>query len=149
MAPGGGWAGSTSGYPDDIATRRSCGRSFKTVLRGPHDERRLGREAQLFRACFQLFRKSAKVRYRRIFPIPVRAAERPFSETQTGRSLLATGAALLTYALTSHRRVSSDCPWRDDPRGTGCGAQFSDLPPRRPPDMPVARRLRVVAGGKR
>ena len=45
-------------------------------------------------------------------------------------------------------RLSSDCPWRDDPRGSGCGARFTDLPPRRPPDMPVARRLRVVAGGK-
>jgi len=45
-------------------------------------------------------------------------------------------------------RLSSDCPWRDDPRGSGCGAQFADLPPRRPPDMPAARRLRVVAGGK-
>jgi hypothetical protein len=45
-------------------------------------------------------------------------------------------------------RLSSDCPWRDDPRGTACGAQFSDLPPRRPPDMPVARRLRVIAGGR-
>jgi len=45
-------------------------------------------------------------------------------------------------------RLSNDCPWRDDPRSTGCGAQFADLPPRRPPDMPAARRLRVVAGGK-
>ena len=45
-------------------------------------------------------------------------------------------------------RLSSDCPWRDDPRGSGCGARFADLPPRRPPDMPMARRLRVVAGGK-
>jgi len=45
-------------------------------------------------------------------------------------------------------RLSNDCPRRDDPRGTVCGAQFADLPPRRPPDMPMARRLRVVAGGK-
>jgi hypothetical protein len=45
-------------------------------------------------------------------------------------------------------RLSNDCPWRDDPRGNGCGARFADLPPRRPPDMPLARRLRVVAGGK-
>jgi hypothetical protein len=45
-------------------------------------------------------------------------------------------------------RLSNDCPWRDDPRGGGCGARFADLPPRRPPDMPLARRLRVVAGGK-
>ena len=43
-------------------------------------------------------------------------------------------------------RLSSDCPWRDEPRGT-CGARFSDLPPRRPPDMP-ARVMRVIAGGK-
>jgi hypothetical protein len=27
-------------------------------------------------------------------------------------------------------RLSSDCPWRDEPRGS-CGARFSDLPPRR------------------
>ena len=45
-------------------------------------------------------------------------------------------------------RLSADCPWRDDPRGSGCGARFADLPPRRPPDMPMGRRLRVVAGGK-
>jgi hypothetical protein len=44
-------------------------------------------------------------------------------------------------------RLSSDCPWRDEPRGS-CGARFSDLPPRRPPDMP-ARAMRVIAGGKR
>jgi hypothetical protein len=45
-------------------------------------------------------------------------------------------------------RLSNDCPWRDDPRGSGCGARFSGLAPRRPPDVPLARRLRVVAGGK-
>jgi len=45
-------------------------------------------------------------------------------------------------------RLSADCPWWDDPWGSGCGARFADLPPGRPPDMPVARRLRVVAGGK-
>ena len=43
-------------------------------------------------------------------------------------------------------RLSSDCPWRDDPRGN-CSARFADLPPRRPPDAP-GRRLRVVAGGR-
>lgn len=43
-------------------------------------------------------------------------------------------------------RPSADCPWRDDVRG-GCGARFSDLPPRRPPDMPRAR-LQVIKGGK-
>jgi hypothetical protein len=40
----------------------------------------------------------------------------------------------------------ADCPWRDDPRGSGCGAHFFDLPPRRPPDMPVRKRLRVIDG---
>jgi hypothetical protein len=45
-------------------------------------------------------------------------------------------------------RLSADCPWRDEPRGGGCGARFSDLPPRRPPDIPDARRLRVIAGSK-
>src|ERR1700731_3322386 len=45
-------------------------------------------------------------------------------------------------------RLSADCPRRDDPRGSGCGAYFADLPPRRPPDMPVRKRLRVIGGGK-
>jgi hypothetical protein len=45
-------------------------------------------------------------------------------------------------------RLSSDCPWRDDPRGT-CQVRFADLPPQRPPDLPpVMRRLRVVQGGR-
>jgi len=35
-----------------IAMREACGRSFKTVLRGPHGRATPGREAQLFRACF-------------------------------------------------------------------------------------------------
>ena len=43
-------------------------------------------------------------------------------------------------------RLSADCAWRDDPRG-GCGARFSDLPPRHPPDLSRGR-LRVVSGGK-
>jgi hypothetical protein len=43
-------------------------------------------------------------------------------------------------------RLSADCPWRDEPRGS-CGARFADLPPRRPPDMPAAR-MRVIRGGK-
>ena len=34
----------------DIATRQSCGRSFKTVLSGPHRRATPGREAQLARA---------------------------------------------------------------------------------------------------
>jgi hypothetical protein len=37
-------------------------------------------------------------------------------------------------------RLSADCPWRDDARGT-CGAHFTDLPP-------VLMRFRVVTGGK-
>jgi len=46
-------------------------------------------------------------------------------------------------------RLSADCPWRDDPRASGCGVNFADLlPPRRPPDMPVRKRLRVISGGK-
>jgi hypothetical protein len=45
-------------------------------------------------------------------------------------------------------RLSADCPWRDEPRGT-CGARFADLPPRRPPDLPPAMlRFRIVNGGK-
>ena len=43
-------------------------------------------------------------------------------------------------------RLSADCPWRDEPRGS-CGARFADLPPRRPPNMPAAR-MRVIGGGK-
>ena len=57
------------------------------------------------------------------------------------------GAEILLDDLIT--RLSADCPWRDEPRGSGCGAHFLDLPPRRPPDLPTARRLRVVAGGKR
>ncbi len=45
-------------------------------------------------------------------------------------------------------RLSADCSWRDEPRGSGCGAYFLDLPPRRPPDLPSRRRLRVVGGGR-
>ena len=45
-------------------------------------------------------------------------------------------------------RLSADCPWRDEPRGS-CGARFADLPPSFPPDLPPALlRLRVVKGGK-
>jgi hypothetical protein len=45
-------------------------------------------------------------------------------------------------------RLSADCPWRDDPRGT-CGARFTDMPPQRPPNLPSAlMRFRVVKGGK-
>jgi hypothetical protein len=45
-------------------------------------------------------------------------------------------------------RLSADCPWRDEPRGT-CQVRFADLPPQRPPDLPpVMRRLRVVQGGR-
>ncbi len=44
-------------------------------------------------------------------------------------------------------RLSADCAWRDEPRST-CGARLSDLPPRKPPDLP-GRLMRVVAGGKR
>jgi hypothetical protein len=45
-------------------------------------------------------------------------------------------------------RLSADCPWRDEPRGT-CGARFTDMPPQRPPDPPSAlMRLRVVKGGR-
>jgi len=45
-------------------------------------------------------------------------------------------------------RLSADCPWRDDPRGT-CGARFEDMPPRRSPDVPGAlMRFRVVKGGR-
>jgi hypothetical protein len=45
-------------------------------------------------------------------------------------------------------RLSADCPWRDEPRGS-CGARFADLPPARPPDLPAGLlRLRVVKGGK-
>jgi hypothetical protein len=37
--------------------------------------------------------------------------------------------------------------WRDDPRGT-CGARFAEMPPQRPPDLPLAlMRFRVTRGG--
>lgn len=45
-------------------------------------------------------------------------------------------------------RLSADCPWRDDSRGT-CGARFADMPPRQPPDLPAGLlRFRVLKGGK-
>jgi hypothetical protein len=44
-------------------------------------------------------------------------------------------------------RLSAACPWRDDPRER-CGVYFADLPQRRPPDIPVQKRLRVISGGK-
>jgi hypothetical protein len=44
-------------------------------------------------------------------------------------------------------RLSADCPWRDEPRGS-CGAYFCDLPLRRPPDAPQPK-MRIVAGGRR
>src|SRR5712672_2933783 len=44
-------------------------------------------------------------------------------------------------------KLSADCAWREDPRGSGCGARFADLPMVRPPDMP-SRRMQVIKGGK-
>jgi hypothetical protein len=44
-------------------------------------------------------------------------------------------------------RLSANCAWRDDPRGSGCGARFFDLPSGPPPDMP-RRRMRVIQGGR-
>jgi hypothetical protein len=45
-------------------------------------------------------------------------------------------------------RLSSDCPWHDDPRGR-CAVRFTDMPPRRPPDLPPAViKLRLVKGGR-
>jgi hypothetical protein len=44
-------------------------------------------------------------------------------------------------------RLSANCAWRDDARGSGCGARFCDVPTMRPPDMP-SRRMRVIKGGK-
>jgi hypothetical protein len=45
-------------------------------------------------------------------------------------------------------RLSADCPWRDEPRGT-CGARFTDMPPQRPPDLPPAlMRLLLLRAGK-
>jgi hypothetical protein len=55
------------------------------------------------------------------------------------------GAEILLDDLLA--RLSADCPWREEPRGT-CGARFSDLPPQRPPDLPV-RKLRMLEGGRR
>jgi hypothetical protein len=48
-------------------------------------------------------------------------------------------------------RLTADCPWWED-RGRGalgCRARYCDLdPPRRPPDLPPALRMRVIKGGK-
>src|SRR6478609_8339994 len=35
-------------------------------------------------------------------------------------------------------RLSADCPWRDDPRRDRCTARFTDMPPRRPANLPPA-----------
>jgi hypothetical protein len=46
------------------------------------------------------------------------------------------------------------CAFRPIARGAtireeaGAARIFTDLPPRRPPDMPVRKRLRVIGGGK-
>ena len=37
-------------------------------------------------------------------------------------------------------RLSADCPWRDEARG-------SCVPPRRPPDVPLPK-MRIITGGK-
>jgi hypothetical protein len=56
------------------------------------------------------------------------------------------GAEILLEDLLM--RLSADCPWHDEPRGS-CGVRFTDLPPRRLPDLPGAlMRFRVVKGGK-
>src|SRR5712675_2275115 len=60
-----------------------------------------------------------------------------------GRSLTrqspGTGPGRMTFAAiassTNCHVSSADCPWRDDERGSGCGAYFADLPLRRPPDF--------------
>jgi hypothetical protein len=47
-------------------------------------------------------------------------------------------------------RLSADCPWRDDPRRDRCSARFTDMPARRPPDLPAGlMKLRVVKGGRK
>ena len=43
-------------------------------------------------------------------------------------------------------RLSADCPWRDEACGS-CGVLFSDLPPRRPRDVPLPK-MRIITGGK-
>jgi hypothetical protein len=45
-------------------------------------------------------------------------------------------------------RLSADWRWRDELRGS-CGVRFTDMSPRRPPDLPPALlRFRVAKGGK-
>lgn len=43
-------------------------------------------------------------------------------------------------------RLSSDCPWRNEPRGS-CGHALPICRRARPPDMP-AQRMAVIRGGK-
>lgn len=46
-------------------------------------------------------------------------------------------------------RLAADCPWRDEPLWELRCGRFTDLPPRRPSDLPPAQmRLRVVKGGR-
>ena len=62
------------------------------------------------------------------------------------RLAVKSGAEILLEDLLL--RLSADCPWRDEPRGT-CGVRFTDMPPRRPPDLPGAlMRFRVMKGGR-
>jgi hypothetical protein len=61
-------------------------------------------------------------------PAPLPASARGPTSVQGWR--LKFGAEILL-----DDRLSADCPWRDDPRGT-CGARFAEMPPTRPPDLP-------------
>lgn len=65
---------------------------------------------------------------------------------QLARLAVKFGAEILLDDLLV--RLSADSPWRDDSRGSRCGVYFADLPPRRPPDIPVRRRMRVISGGR-
>jgi hypothetical protein len=51
-----------------------------------------------------------------------------FAEDRGGAKRVRFWTSLLDDLIV---RQSSDCPWRDEPRGS-CGARFCDLPPRRP-----------------
>jgi hypothetical protein len=44
-------------------------------------------------------------------------------------------------------RMSRDCPWREESRGS-CGIYLPDIPPKVPPDLPRFP-LKMVRGGRR
>src|SRR5262249_22706552 len=111
VAPGGGWAGSTSGYPDDIATRRSCGRSFKTVLRGPHRRATPGREAQFLEVNWLALLRTSQ---RTSLPLRTAPAMKRACPSGRGRARARRPARCERWARCNPGKLQASaagCPW--------------------------------------